>query len=272
MRVLTARPQQGGNAMQSAHVEHEIRVVELDTADLRTGAARLYRDVFGYRDENALSPRMLRGLLLNGGSAVGAVDDAGHLVGFSYGFPALDGSDLYHYSQATAIEDGFQGLGLGRRLKEAQAAVARAAGARTMRWAFDPANTRNAHFNLETLGARGRWFHRDFYGEPDTDRMIVEWPLLAEDRAAPALEAAREATLTEILARSPRRFERGSHDGYDWAIIPSSAPSTPGDARIARAAIRSATEQAFGRGLAAVGCRRVPETAEAIYLFAGDGR
>jgi predicted GNAT superfamily acetyltransferase len=55
-----------------------------------------------------------------------------------------------------------------------------------MRWAFDPARTHNAHFNLDILGATGRWFERDFYGVEDigrdpgmrTDRLIVEWDLL----------------------------------------------------------------------------------------------
>jgi predicted GNAT superfamily acetyltransferase len=250
--------------MQSALRELEFRIVDLDTADLRNRASSLYREVFGYRsDENALSPRLLRGLLLNGGSAVGALDPDGDLVGFSYGFPATDEGRLFHYSQATAILDRCQGQGLGRTLKEAQAVVARAAGADTMRWAFDPANARNAHFNLETLGARGRWFHRDFYDEPDTDRLIVEWPLTDEGKTPAGVWAAREQAIAEILDQKPGTLQSGTAAGYGWAVIPAAEPGRP-----ARGAIRAACEDAIAQGSAAVACRRIPGTADALYLFA----
>ena len=76
-----------------------------------------------------------------------------------------------------------QGHGLGRLLKHAQREVALGHGMTRMRWTYDPFEIRNAHFNLDVLGARGRWFAPDMYG-PGTDRVVVEWDLTREHRSA----------------------------------------------------------------------------------------
>lgn len=150
----------------------------LDAFVEQRAAAELYRSVFGYADHTfAVSPRLLRGLLDNGGSALGAFDAEDRLLGFCYGFTAVEKGRLYHYSQATVVAPEAQGAGIGGRLKRAQAETARSLGAATMRWTFDPVLARNAHFNLHSLGAVGVRFLPRFYDEPDTDRMLVEWPL-----------------------------------------------------------------------------------------------
>jgi predicted GNAT superfamily acetyltransferase len=142
-----------------------------------TAAARLYRTVFGYEQpEYGVSPRLLAALGANSGSVIGAFAPAGTLVGFCFGFSAVDGGELYHYSQAAVVSAEAQGLGVGRRLKQAQAEVARLTGARTMRWTFDPYALRNAHFNLSVLGATGIRFLPDYYGG-DTDRVLISWDL-----------------------------------------------------------------------------------------------
>ncbi|TQM10723.1 GNAT family N-acetyltransferase [Pseudonocardia kunmingensis] len=167
----------------------------LSTTAERLAAVRLYRAVFGLADDDpAFSPKLLCALQHSGGSALGAFDEDDRLVGFTYGFVGLDGGTPHHYSQTAAVAPAVQGRGVGRQLKRAQAEVARRTGVTTMRWAYDPLQARNAHFNLDVLGATGRWFHRDYYGMPDhhgrTDRVVVEWPLDRPARAAvPALPA-----------------------------------------------------------------------------------
>ncbi|MEU4619238.1 GNAT family N-acetyltransferase [Actinoplanes sp. NPDC023801] len=160
----------------------EVLVRELDGLAELTAAARLYRTVFGYEQpEYGLSPRLLAALRQNAGSVIGAfvpggADPAGAMVGFCFGFSAVDSGELYHYSQAAVVAAEAQGLGVGRRLKQAQAEVARLTGARTMRWTFDPYALRNAHFNLNVLGATGVRFLPDYYGG-GTDRVLVTWDL-----------------------------------------------------------------------------------------------
>jgi predicted GNAT superfamily acetyltransferase len=165
----------------------DVVVRELDTPSELTAAARLYRSVFGYtQPEYGVSPRLLAALRANSGSVIGALDPAGTMIGFCFGFSAVDGGELYHYSQAAVVDAGAQGLGIGRRLKQAQAQTARGTGARTMRWTFDPYALRNAHFNLNVLGATGVRFLPDYYGG-DTDRVLVSWDLWhARKPGAPA--------------------------------------------------------------------------------------
>ncbi|WP_129336433.1 GNAT family N-acetyltransferase [Cellulomonas endophytica] len=159
-----------------------VRVEELHTAEDLDAASRLYRTVFGYTGPEAgLNRRLLRALAVNGGATLGARVPGGPLLAFAYGFPGLSAGVPYFYSQAAVVAAGAQGLGLGRRLKAAQADAARGRGFTTMRWSFDPLYARNAHVNLDVLGAVGRWFHRDLYGDGDSDRLVVEWTLATAD-------------------------------------------------------------------------------------------
>jgi predicted GNAT superfamily acetyltransferase len=165
-----------------------LRSAVLDTADLQDQACALYRDVLGHGEPGMeLNPRLLSALVRNGGSAVGLVEGE-RLVAFAYGVHAHDADGDYHYSQSAAVAPDHQGLGLGRRLKQAQADVVRTGGVTTMRWAYDPVLGRNAHFNLDVLGARARWFVDDFYFRPGTDRVVVEWDLRGPPRPAPVVE------------------------------------------------------------------------------------
>lgn len=146
------------------------------TADL-TSASQLYRDVFGYtKPEASLNPRLLKALAANGGSMVGAWKESGELVAFGYGFVGHAGGETYFYSQAVVVADGLQGAGLGRRIKNEQRRLALADGLHRMRWAYNPVLSRNAHFNLSVLGAVGRWFVPDCYGDGES-RMVVDWDL-----------------------------------------------------------------------------------------------
>lgn len=158
----------------------DLVVKELTVADDLAQASVLYRDVFGYtKPEATLNPRLLMAMAANGGSMVGAWDDRSRLVGFGYGFTGYAGGEAYFYSQAVTVATHLQGTGLGRRIKAEQRALALARGLHRMRWAFNPVLSRNAHFNLSVLGAVGRWFAPDCYGDGES-RLVVEWDLDAD--------------------------------------------------------------------------------------------
>lgn len=194
------------------------RVERLTSAADLASAARLYREVFGYEDPaHSVNPRLLASLAANGGSVVGVRGAGGELVAFAYGFVGTDSGEVYHYSQAAVVAAGQQGRGLGRALKRGQREVALAGGQTRMRWSFDPSVVRNAHFNLDVLGATGRWFRPEFFGEPDTDRMIVDWDLDDERRAS---EAPAPAGLPADLA-DPAGWLRPRPSGPDtWLPLP----------------------------------------------------
>jgi predicted GNAT superfamily acetyltransferase len=213
--------------------EVSFRAVTLTTTSRFAEASELYREVFGYLDPAyGLNPRLLGALASNGGSVVGILDESDRLVAFAYGFCGTDRRGFYHYSQSAVVAAGQQGRGLGRMLKHAQKEVALSHGMSRMRWTYDPAQIRNAHFNLDVLGARGRWFAPDMYG-PGTDRVVVEWDLTREHSATPEV-------LTELVV-----------------------PADPAE-------LRRSFEGLLAEGLVAVSCRRLPDGNGAYYFGAAD--
>jgi predicted GNAT superfamily acetyltransferase len=263
-------------ARTEPHAAGTVVIRSLERLDEQTAAGELYRRVFDYSpDGSSVSPRLLRSLIDNGGSALGAFDRSDRLIGFAYGFSAVDtsavdGSAPFHYSQATVIDRAAQGLGIGRALKLEQARVARSTGAATMRWSYDPYLVANAHFNLSSLGASGRWFHPDYFGEPHTDRLVVEWLL---DPAARQSHLERAAVALASVAEDIRSTAAtGSAGAMRWIAFDldeSRAAAAPG----ARAALRDTIVSATSDGLVALACDTV-ESCEsgrpgtrAAYLF-----
>ncbi|MGY4772217.1 GNAT family N-acetyltransferase [Kribbella sp. CWNU-51] len=211
------------------------RAVSLTTPARYAEAATLYREVFGYQDPDyALNPRLLGALTSNGGSVVGVLDESDRLVAFAYGFCGTDRRGFYHYSQSAVVAADQQGQGLGRLLKHTQREVALGHGMTRMRWTYDPFEIRNAHFNLDVLGARGRWYAPDMYG-PGTDRVVVEWDLTREPSAEPARETARLVVPAKVT-------DQVRHD------------------------VRAGFQGLLGKGLVAKSCTRLTD-GDAAYCF-----
>jgi predicted GNAT superfamily acetyltransferase len=174
-----------------------------------TAASALYRTVFRYEQpEFGISPRLLAALGENSGSAIGAFGRTGKLVGFCYGFAAVDGGEIYHYSQAAAVAAEAQGAGVGRLLKFAQAETARRTGARTMRWTFDPYALRNAHFNFGVLGATAMRFLPDYYDDGSSDRLLVSWDLGGTATPPTGRRSAEVVAPADSRTAAPRPEDR----------------------------------------------------------------
>ncbi|MET9021112.1 hypothetical protein ABZV93_14095 [Actinopolymorpha sp. NPDC004070] len=258
----------------------------------REAAVGLYRQVFGLgAGDPAMTPKLLVALQRNGGSALGAFDPSGRLVGFTYGFVGTQDGATYHYSQAAVVDAAAQGKGVGRVLKRAQAAEASRAGVRAMRWAYDPMLARNAHFNLDVLGARGRWFVRDYYGLTDaggrSDRVLVEWRTDADPTDPTGATDSAGGTNSTGATDSTRGAERlGDDPDLAWGTIRATAtdrrllaiparwgaPDGPDPARSGdvRDRVAAALENALDAGYVLTSCRRVtPETA--VYVLAPAG-
>ena len=279
--------------MTAQSTADEFRTVTLTTPAQYAEAATLYREVFGYRHPDyGLNPRLLGALVGNGGSVVGVLDAAERIVAFAYGFCGTDGRGFYHYSQSAVVAAEQQGRGLGRMLKQAQRGVALEHGMTHMRWTYDPIQTRNAHFNLDVLGARGRWFYPDLYGEPGTDRVVVEWDLRGGAHAVPPVEpnvaeaaqpAEPDAAEAEPAEGEPAEGEpaegelteaewgvpRGKGERM-WLALPSDfaslAATRPDTADQVRRDVRSAFTDLLGKGLVAESCRQRPG-GTAVYQF-----
>ena len=139
-----------------------------------------------------------------GGVTAGAFAADGRLLGFIFGITGVQHGELTHWSDLLAVDARAQNHGIGRRLKEFQRDAVRALGVTRMYWTYDPLVARNAHFNLNLLGARVSEYVPDMYG-PDTgsalhsglgtDRFIVVWPITPTTPAAHELDGWRDAPL-----------------------------------------------------------------------------
>jgi predicted GNAT superfamily acetyltransferase len=87
---------------------------------------------------------------------------------------------------------GMTGVQEGRRLKLFQRSLVLPLGVTRMLWTFDPLVARNAHLNLNALGATAAEYVPDMYGVDTgsalhsavgTDRFIVSWDLISDPRA-----------------------------------------------------------------------------------------
>ena len=152
---------------------------------------RLQREVFGLPDLE-ISPR--RHLIVSeqaGGWTLGAFAD-GKLVGFVHHLAAVHENEIFGYSHMMAVAAEFQNQGVGTRLKWAQRERALREGRTFIKWTFEPVRARNAHFNLNRLGAVVKAYAVNFYGTDyatnpterasgplglDSDRLFASWEL-----------------------------------------------------------------------------------------------
>ena len=143
------------------------------------------------------------------------------MVGFVHHLAAVRGNEIFGYSHVMAVAKDYQNKGVGARLKWAQRERALREGREFIKWTWDPMQARNAHFNLNRLGATVDTYADNFYGIESSglpgDRLFATWKLnadrvsaLASGSAAP-VEAKPVATVaiplewTPLVKRDPER-------------------------------------------------------------------
>jgi predicted GNAT superfamily acetyltransferase len=122
-----------------------------------------------------------------GGQVLGAFRGT-DLVGFTLAIAGWRARKPFLHSHMTAVLDGNQDQGVGRRLKLYQREDALARGISLIEWTFDPLVTKNAHFNFMRLGAFARRYLPNVYGittsplhgSLPTDRLVAEWHLRSD--------------------------------------------------------------------------------------------
>ena len=119
-----------------------------------------------------------------GGQTLGAF--AGNqMVGFTLGLAGLHGGKPIIHSHMTAVLAEFRDRGIGRMLKLAQRNDCLSRGIHLVEWTFDPLELKNAHFNINRLGAVAKRYIPNCYGITEsplhaglpTDRLMAEWYL-----------------------------------------------------------------------------------------------
>lgn len=195
------RPAVSGSAAPTADSAAEDVVVRPLSSDGDFRACvELQKLTWGENFSECVPPTILKVSQRIGGVAAGAFDEGGGLLGFVFGMTGLAGGEAVHWSDMLAVRPEARNLGLGQRLKRFQADAVRELGVKRILWTFDPLVARNAHLNLNKLGARVVEYQPDMYGTTEsalhrigTDRFVVSWRFDgngADRDAAPSAGAA----------------------------------------------------------------------------------
>lgn len=263
-----SRSAAGAALDQAERATDEIELRALKShADLNAGV-ELQRLTWGADYTDCVPASILKVSQLVGGVSAGAFAADGRLVGFVYGLTGVREGRLVHWSHMLAVLPEYRNHGVGRRLKEFQRDSLRGTGVEKIEWTFDPLVARNAHLNLNRLGATVDAYVPDMYGDTGsalhafgTDRFIVSWPV------AGATPVSALAQLPDSWRRAPI-LDGGEPDGAVARIeIPRDVESmNVADARVWRAETRGAFVRALGAGYRVVAF--VPGSPTCSYILA----
>jgi predicted GNAT superfamily acetyltransferase len=220
----------------------------------------LQREVWG---ESDLEVEPVTGFIVaahTGGQVLGAFD-GNRLVGYTLALVGFQDGVVYLHSHHTGVQHGYRDRGVGRTLKLFQREEALGRGIRLIRWTFDPLELRNAHFNLNRLGAICRHYQPNLYGVTTsplhrglaTDRLLAEWQLDSSRVIAAIGNPVKEPTNAPAEIELPSGLEQ-------WK------PSDATEVQRVQERIRTEFTDWFARGYAAIGLRKTSQGA--AYLLA----
>jgi len=213
----------------------------------------LQREIWGEDDLEVEPATMFVVAAHTGGQVLGAYD-GNTLVGFTLALAALrDGAPFLH-SHMTGVRANFRDCGIGRMLKLFQREEALSHGIRLIEWTFDPLALRNAHFNLNRLGAICRRYAPNLYGVTTsplhrglaTDRLVAEW-YLDSPRVMTAVAGQCVPSPSCATIEIPNLLD-------DW--MASDLPRV----QSVQTAVRKQFTEGFAKGYAAVAVARTAET------------
>jgi predicted GNAT superfamily acetyltransferase len=212
----------------------------------------LQRDIWGEQDLEVEPSTMFVVASHTGGQVLGAYDGR-NLVGYTLAVAALRSGAPYLHSHMTGVHAKYRDRGIGRMLKLVQRDEALSRDIRLIEWTFDPLEMRNAHFNLNRLGAVCRRYLPNLYGITTsplhrglaTDRLIAEWYL-----DSPRVLAALKGELTKPPCASSIEIPSSLED---WKA--SDLPRV----QSIQAVIRDQFSEGFAKGYAAIAVSKTPK-------------
>jgi len=225
----------------------------------------LQREAFGLPDLE-LSPR--RHLIVSrqaGGWTLGAFV-ADRMVGFVHHLAAVRGNEIFGYSHMMAVAKDYQNKGVGARLKWAQRERALREGRKLIKWTWDPMQARNAHFNLNRLGATVETYLANFYGtDYSVDASLTERIGLPSDRLSATWnidsDRVRALAAGEVVAMERKPVATVAIPAQ-WSLLVKHEPQRAVEEQ---ARVRGEFREAFEKGLVCAGFERDQE--QSRYLL-----
>jgi predicted GNAT superfamily acetyltransferase len=210
----------------------------------------LQREVWGEADLEVEPTTMFVVAAHTGGQVLGAFDGE-ELIGYTLAVAGVRDGRPYLHSHQTGVLATYRDRGVGRMLKMLQRDEALSRGMHLIEWTFDPLELRNAHFNLNRLGAISREYIPNLYGVTTsplhrglaTDRLVAEWHL-ASPRVVSAIgNAAGENEVGAAFIELPAQLEEWKQ--HDCAKL-----------KAVQARICKEFMEWFARGYAATGVQK----------------
>lgn len=204
-------------------MKYEVRHLEGHREYLE--GVRLQRETWGHDFRDCVPPSLMILAQHLGGLAAGAFDADHRMVGFLYGLTGIEEGCAVHWSHMTAVSRSLRDQGIGRLLKLFQRKEMLRAGIDKIYWTFDPLVARNAHLNLNRLGARIQDYFPDFYADMGsdlhrglgTDRFRAVWHI-GEERVEQVL-AGRYPSPSDADLRAPIVNTRLDASGQPQPIV-----------------------------------------------------
>jgi predicted GNAT superfamily acetyltransferase len=220
----------------------------------------LQREIWGEDDLEVEPATLFVVAEETGGQVLGAFDGE-RLVGYTLALVGFRDGSVFLHSHMTGVRGEYRDRGVGRALKLFQREEALGRGIQLIVWTFDPLEIRNAHFNLNRLGAIARKYLPNLYGLTTsplhlglpTDRLWAEWQL----------DSARVVAAVEGLVSEPKSSTATISLPAELDVWKRSDMAAVAKAQ---ARIREEFTGWFARGYAAMGVRK--SVAGAAYLLA----
>lgn len=262
--------------------EGELRIRPLASLAEYQECVALQHEVWGPGYDEIVPASLLQVAPHAGGMVIGAFTAEGELVGFLFGLTGLKDGEVVHWSHVLGVRETARNAGTGRMLKEYQRAELARLGIPEMHWTFDPLVAKNAHLNLNRLGARVIEYVRNMYGTTGsplhgtvTDRLVVSCPTDGTQGrfgSAPKVANTHIPILTPCVQRDDVQLaDKLERPPAVWIEIPADIQQvmarSPADADAWRLAVRHHFEWALGNGYAVTGLYRDPVTSRAFYTL-----
>jgi len=211
----------------------EIKLRQLQTNRDFEACVQLQKETWGENFSECVPPAILMIGRKIGGVSAGAFNAKDEMVGFVFGLTGIKDDHLVNWSHMLAVRKDVRGQDIGWKLKLYQRELLLERNVGIVYWTYDPLVAKNAHINLNKLGAKIQEYVPDMYGE-DTgsdlhrglgmDRFIVRWPI--QDERVERLISGKQQTERSFTSPAPIVNTKSSKDDTP-ALFEGELPATP---------------------------------------------
>lgn len=186
--------------------EHQLEIEVGDSNPVFEDVQYLHRTIWGL-DDLEITPTHIYRAVQHAGGRILCAYVHGDPVGYVFGFPGreLDG-DGYFYSHNLGVLEEWRNQGIAFALKARLREELLQAGYTTVKWTYEPLDSKNAYAYIGKLGGVASTYHREYYGEMDddinrglpSDRLVIDWWIDSDRVARRLADSTEKPSLDEL--------------------------------------------------------------------------